>query len=79
MNCNQNKKTCASVSLSLTHSQVIVVKEELFNKEIVLSHLAGRRQFVTFFFFFFFRYTVLLQDVEDYVLLHAWVFTKIFT
>ena len=24
-------------------------------------------------------YTVLLQDVEDYVLLHAWVFTKIFT
>jgi hypothetical protein len=28
---------------------------------------------------FFFRYTVLLQDVEDYVLLHAWVFTKIFT
>jgi hypothetical protein len=29
--------------------------------------------------FFFFRYAVLLQDVEDYVLLHAWVFTKIFT
>ena len=28
---------------------------------------------------FFFRYTILLQDVEDYVLLHAWVFTKIFT
>jgi hypothetical protein len=27
----------------------------------------------------FFRYTVLLQDVEDYVLLHAWVFTKTFT
>jgi hypothetical protein len=22
------------------------------------------------------RYTVLLQNVEDYVLLHAWVFTK---
>ena len=30
-------------------------------------------------FFFFFRYTILLQEVEDYVLLHAWVFTKIFT
>ena len=28
---------------------------------------------VSSFFFFFFRYTVLLQDVEDYVLLHAWV------
>ena len=27
-------------------------------------------------FFFFFRYTILLQDVEDYVLLHAWVFKK---
>jgi len=30
-------------------------------------------------FFFFFRYTVLLQDVEVYVLLHALVFTKIYT
>jgi hypothetical protein len=27
-------------------------------------------------FFFLCRYTVLLQDVEDYVLLHAWVFKK---
>ena len=35
----------------------------------------SRSSFLFFFFFRKIRYTVHLQGVEDYVLLHAWVFT----
>ena len=43
-----------------------------------VSPTSTDRNSTTVRLFFFFRYAVLLQDVEDYVLLHAWVFTKIF-
>ena len=44
-----------------------------------VSPTSTDRNTTTVRLFLFFRYAVLLQDVEDYVLLHVWVFTKIFT
>jgi hypothetical protein len=68
---------------SIKVKMVIIIKQHYLEKSWwnVLIWFTGHcnRAAVLRNFFFFFRYTILLQDVEDYVLLHAWVFTKIFT
>jgi hypothetical protein len=55
------------------------LKTKKYQNQTSNNKFWAKTTFGPLIFFFFFRYTILLQDVEDYVLLHAWVFTKIFT
>ena len=75
------RKSLGGVSLSPRGiRQFCRFAPETHRKRITaVSPTSTDRNTTTVRLFFFFRYAVLLQDVEDYELLRAWVFTKIFT
>ena len=75
------RKSLGGVSLSPRGiRQICRFAPETHRKRITaVSPTSTDRNTTTVRLFFFFRYAVLLQDVEDYELLRAWVFTKIFT